>query len=230
MATKEFNPALLIIDLQEDFCPPNGSLAVPDGRAILPTVNTLLTYPFTLKIATRDWHPADHISFASNHPGTTPYTSTTTITNPLNPSESYSSLLWPDHCIQDTPGAQLVPELSHSQLDFVVDKGQRREIEMYSAFYDPLRSPRVADSGLSARLKEKGITDVFVVGLAADYCVKFSALDAVREGFRTFVVEEGTRAVDPGGWETLREELKKGGVEVVGMESGEVRRILGMRS
>ncbi|RDW73227.1 hypothetical protein BP6252_07134 [Coleophoma cylindrospora] len=215
-------PALIIVDVQEDFCPPNGSLAVPDGRSIVPAINTLLSLPFALKIATQDWHPADHVSFAANHPGASPYTSTTTITNPSNPAESYTTQLWPVHCIQDTPGAALIPELAHSQLDRVIQKGTHQAVEMYSAFYDPLTAPRCVDSGLSAILKERGVTHVYVVGLAADYCVRATAIDAVREGFVTYVVREGTRAVDQGKWEREGEKEAEGlGVGFVGL--GEVR-------
>ncbi|RFU24754.1 hypothetical protein B7463_g11584, partial [Scytalidium lignicola] len=180
-----------------------------------------------MKIATRDWHPSDHISFASNHPGASPYISTTTVINPSNPSETYESRLWPDHCIQGTSGAQLVPELDRSKIDAVVDKGMRKEVEMYSAFFDPLQKPRISDSGLSGMLKSKGITDVYVVGLAADYCVKFTAIDAAKEGFRTFVIEEGTRAVDPGTWSETKAELSSQRVDVIDMASGELRKVFG---
>ncbi|KAG4443644.1 hypothetical protein IFR05_000921, partial [Cadophora sp. M221] len=136
-----FKPALIIVDLQEDFCPPNGSLEVPNGRSIIPTINTLLTLPFALKIATKDWHPTDHISFASNHAPKKPFIDTVTVINPSNASETYETRLWPDHCIQHTPGAELVPELDIEKVDRVVEKGTRREVEMYSAFYDPLERP-----------------------------------------------------------------------------------------
>lgn len=143
----------------------NGSLAVDDGRDIIPTVNKLLSLPFILKVATKDWHPQDHISFASNHSNKKPYVDFTTIVNPSNPEETYETRLWPDHCIQGTKGAELVPELDVSKIDRVVEKGQRREVEMYSAFYDPLEKPRISDSGLAGVLREKGVTDVFVVGM-----------------------------------------------------------------
>ncbi|SPO02419.1 related to pyrazinamidase/nicotinamidase [Cephalotrichum gorgonifer] len=206
--------ALIVVDVQEDFCPPNGSLAVPDGRDILQTVNTLLARPFALKLATQDWHPPTHISFSANHPGTSPFTSKHTITHPTNPSKSYSTTLWPTHCVQDTPGAELVPGLRADLLDDVVKKGKREDVEMYSAFYDPFR---LEDSGLAGRLRGEGVGVVFVVGLAGDYCVKRTAVDAAREGFETYVVEEGTRCVDPGAWERVKEELEVEGVRVVGI-------------
>ncbi|TVY49841.1 Nicotinamidase, partial [Lachnellula occidentalis] len=194
MADTDFRPALIIVDVQQDFCPPNGTLAVPNALSIIPIINHLLTLPFPLRIATKDWHPANHTSFASTHPGTHPYTSTTTITTPLG---SYATKLWPDHCIQGTPGAALLPSLSLSQINHVIEKGQRQDIEMYSAFYDP---HKCVDSGLKGILEREAVTDIFVVGLAFDYCVRATAVDAAAEGFRTWVVGEGTRAVDAAAW------------------------------
>jgi nicotinamidase-related amidase len=241
MAANNFQPALIIVDLQEDFCPPvhltfpilfhyltskqNGSLAVPDGRDIIPTVNKLLSLPFVIKIATKDWHPQDHISFASNHTNKKPYVDFTTIVNPSNPEETYETRLWPDHCVQGTKGAELVHELDVSKVDRVVEKGMRREVEMYSAFYDPLEKPRISDSGLAGVLREKGVTDVFCVGLAFDYCVRCTAVDAAKEGFKTFVVSEGTRAVDGAAWDVVKAELKGKGVEVVSLEGEEVAKV-----
>ena len=203
----------------------SGSLAVTNGRDIIPTVNKLLDLPFIIKIATKDWHPADHISFASNHAGKKPYKDFTTVINPSNASEMYETRLWPDHCIQHTKGAELIPELDVKKIDNVVEKGQVKEVEMYSAFYDPLEKPRVSDSGLAAVLKEKGVTDVYVVGLAFDYCVKFTAIDAAREGFRTAVVAEGTRAVDASTWDEVTKELESKGVKVVSINGSEVAKI-----
>ncbi|KAI9826972.1 MAG: hypothetical protein M1819_007066 [Sarea resinae] len=226
MAPNPFNPALLVIDVQEDFCPPHGSLAVPSGRAVAPTINTLLTLPFTTKIATRDWHPKDHISFASNHPApdNIPAKSTTTIVNPRNSRETSTTLLWPDHCIQHTPGADLIPELDAKRLDRVIDKGRQPGFETYSAFGAPFRDPVVAEceSGLKEALRGKGVSHVFVVGLAADFCVACTAADAAEAGFETLIVEEGVRAVDGQGWGEKRRELKLKGVRVVGLEGQEV--------
>lgn len=230
MSSQPFVPALIVVDVQEDFCPPNGSLAVPQGRSIASPINTLLAQPkFALRVATQDWHPADHVSFASNHnPPKQPFTDTTTITNPLNPSEEpYTTCLWPVHCVQDTAGAALIPELDTSRIDAVVKKGQDPRVEMYSAFYDPFRQPTVSDSGLAGMLKERGITHVYVVGLAYDYCVKATAVDAAREGLVVYVVEEGTKAV--GGkeaWDKCTKNLDEEGIRVVGMEDEEVRRLM----
>jgi nicotinamidase-related amidase len=200
----------------------HGSLAVTNGRDIIHTVNKLLNLPFLIKIATKDWHPQDHISFASNHSNKKPFVDFATVINPSNASETYETRLWPDHCVQGTKGAELIPELDLSKIDKIVEKGQRKEVEMYSAFYDPLEKPRVSDSGLTGILREKGVTDIFVLGLAFDYCVKFSAIDAAKEGFKTYVVGEGTRAVDATAWEETKGELKEKGVEVVSVDGEEV--------
>jgi nicotinamidase-related amidase len=119
----------------------------------------------------------------------------------------------------------LIHELDLSKIDKVVEKGQRKEVEMYSAFYDPLEKPRVSDSGLAGVLREKGVTDVYCVGLAFDYCVKSTAADAAKEGFKTYVVGEGTRAVDPAVWDEIKGELKSKGVEVVSLDGEEVARV-----
>ncbi|KAF6820892.1 pyrazinamidase nicotinamidase [Colletotrichum plurivorum] len=225
MADESFRPALIVVDFQEDFCPPNGSLAVAHGRDIHPIVNSLLRMQFVVKIATKDWHPQDHVSFASNHPGKRPFVDSVAIVNPRNSAETYETRLWPVHCVQGTPGAALVPELDVAAVDTIIEKGQMRDVEMYSAFYDPFKAGRVADSGLAELLGENRVTDVFVVGLAGDYCVKFTALDANREGFRTFIVEEGTRPVDVEKWDDCKGELEASGVKIVSVEGPEVRRV-----
>jgi nicotinamidase-related amidase len=217
-------PALLIIDFQEDFCPPTGSLAVSDGRTIAPLINHLLTLPFALKVATKDWHPADHISFAANHaaPNNVPFESMVDILNPLGGEEKQTTRLWPVHCVQNTHGAKLVPELNVDKVDVIVEKGQDKRVEMYSAFTAPFYEPMVAKSELASILKAKGITHVYVVGLAADYCVKFSALDAKREGFETFVVGDATKPVDAATLETAKNELAEAGVEWIQSDSKEI--------
>lgn len=226
MAVPNFVPALIIVDFQEDFCPPNGSLAVAGGRDISGPVNELLSLPsFALRIATQDWHPADHISFAANHPPKQPFADTATVVNPHNPAEVYDTRLWPVHCVQDTAGAALVPELDAARVDAVLRKGTDARVEMYSAFYDPFAAPRVEDAGLAGRLRDAGVTHVYVVGLAYDYCVRATARDAAREGFVTYVVEEGTRAVDAGAWAACTRSLEEAGVKVVRMDGEEVQRL-----
>ncbi|KAK4167233.1 Pyrazinamidase/nicotinamidase [Cladorrhinum sp. PSN259] len=228
MAQPDFRPALLVIDMQEDFCPPSGALAVPQGRDIIPLINSLLSLPaFHLRIATKDWHPPSHISFAPNHgPSAVAFQDTTTVVNPNNPSEKYETRLWPIHCLQDSPGAALVSGLVTTKFNHVIHKGLDPRVEMYSAFYSPLREPKVSDSGLSQMLHSEGITDVYVVGLAADYCVRCTAEDARSEGFETYIIEEGTRAVDPAAWEGwARKEVESRGVRVVSVEGEEVKRL-----
>ncbi|CAL1700450.1 unnamed protein product [Somion occarium] len=220
--SKEYErAALLVVDVQEDFCPPNGSLAIPEGRDIIPVINELLALPFALKIATKDHHPPGHISFASSHPGKHPFVSYTTIVNPANPNEKYETRLWPDHCIIGTPGNELLPELDLSKVDKVVVKGCDPRVEMYSAFRSPLRDPplKEAISELADLLRENNITRVFVVGLAGDYCVKYTAIDSEEEGWKTDVVEEGIRCVNADDWENIKAELRAKGAGVVSLES-----------
>ncbi|KAJ7161160.1 Isochorismatase-like protein [Mycena filopes] len=211
--------ALIIVDMQEDFCPPNGSLAVTGGRDIVPVINALLASPlFDVKVATKDWHPADHISFAANHPAPNnrPFESFATVVNPYNAAESYETRLWPVHCVQDTPGASLVPELDIAKVERVIEKGQDKRVEMYSAFADPFENPCVARSELRAHLKERGVGKAYVVGLAMDYCVRATALDALKEGFETYIIEDATKAVDPGeGWKKAQAEMEGKGIVFV---------------
>ncbi|KAH8173879.1 isochorismatase family protein [Sarocladium implicatum] len=223
MSSQEYKPVLIVVDFQEDFCPPNGALAVPEGRSIAPVLNNLLSLPFPLKLATRDWHPRKHVSFASNHgPDAKPFTSTTTIAHPSDPKRSYDITLWPDHCVQMTPGAELAPELDQEKLDDVVDKGMVSSVEMYSPFYDPFR---VSDSGLAGRLKRQGVTHVFVAGLAADYCVKATAEHAADEGFTTYIIEEGTKPVSPEKWDEVRKGIVDHGVKMISIDSEEVGKV-----
>jgi len=224
-----FAPALIIVDLQEDFCPPSGSLAVPNGRDIVGVANALLNLPFVLKVATKDWHPQDHISFASNHepPNNVPYSTVITIRNPLNPQETQSSLLWPDHCVQSTFGAELIKELDQDKVDEVVKKGMDKRVEMYSAFADPFLRPAVANSGLAQLLRDKRITHCYVLGLAFDYCVKETAIHAVKEGFTTYIVADGTKAVDQSdeAVQKLKELLILSGVQIIDFAGPEVERV-----
>ncbi|KAJ7592544.1 Isochorismatase-like protein [Mycena floridula] len=225
---ESFKPALLIIDMQNDFCPPSGSLAVSEGRDIIDPINTLISLSsFVSRIATKDWHPQSHISFASNHPAPNnqPFTSFTTITNPHNPSESYETRLWPDHCVQNTPGAQLVQGLDpEGKINEIIEKGIDDRVEMYSAFYDPFKAPRISDSGIAETLRQRGVNWVYVVGLALDYCVCASALDARHEGFEVVLIKDATRAVDPSqeNVEKVYEELRKEGIRIVGLDDAEI--------
>ncbi|KAL6702747.1 NAD(+) salvage pathway protein [Coniothyrium glycines] len=222
-----FRPALIVVDMQEDFCPPNGTLAVQGGRDIVPTINDLLALPFALKIATKDWHPQDHISFASNHPAphNKPFETSITVQNPLNPEETQETRLWPDHCVQGTKGAQLLPELDIGKVDQIVEKGQDKRVEMYSAFKDPFSKPCVVQSGLAQTLRDASITDVFVVGLAADYCVKDTALGARNEGFKTWVIGDATKAVDPASLDAVRRGYEDAGVELINKDDAKMEEV-----
>ncbi|KXT12688.1 hypothetical protein AC579_3266 [Pseudocercospora musae] len=220
--------ALIVVDMQEDFCEPHGSLAVKDGREIAPKINELLSYPgWRLKIATRDVHPPNHISFASNHQDKNAFEDSHTIRNPENEGEMQTTLLWPDHCVKDTFGAKIITEIHSSDFDLIVSKGSDARVESYSGFGPPFRNPKVSMTELDERMREEGITDVFCVGLAYDFCVKCTAVDAVEFGYRSFLVEDATKGVQRGSesLEKLRRELKEAGVEVVGLEDEVLRGI-----
>ena len=188
---------------------------------MVPVINDLLKFPFVLKVATKDHHPPGHISFASNHENKQPFTSFATIRNPNNPDETYESRLWPDHCVVGTKGNELLEELDIDKVDLILEKGTDPRVEMYSVFRPPLTNPplKESESGLENILKERGITDVYFVGLTGDYCVRFSAIDCARTkdaGWNTYVIEEAIRSVDPGaGWEEARAEMLDAGVKIV---------------
>lgn len=185
-----------------------------------------MSLPFKTRIASQDWHPKDHISFASNHspPDNKPFESTALVPNPENPSESERIVLWPDHCIQDTTGAALITEFDTKALDHIIKKGQDRRVEMYSAFKDTYEKPSISQSGLGETLRNVNTTHVYVVGLAMDYCVKWTAMHAAKEGWETFLIEEATRAVDPSGegMARTRKELEEAGVKIVSIHGEEV--------
>lgn len=216
--TLEKKAALILVDVQEDFCEPNGALAVKGGRGLAPVWDKLLASDkFVCKVATHDWHPTDHISFASQHQGAQAFTSQHTIQNPQNKTETQTTTLWPDHCVVETNGAKLIPEIEQQHLTSLIFKGQDKRVECYSAFGPPFRNPVMAGSDLDSILKGSSVEDVWVVGLAYDYCVKHTALDAAEHGYRTYVLEGATKAVDPSeeSIQAVREELRKAGVTVV---------------
>ncbi len=189
MTSPSFDPdrdLLLLIDIQNDFCP-GGALAVAGGHEIVPVVNGL-TARFAHVALTQDWHPPGHRSFASAHPGRTPYES---VTFPYG-----MQTLWPDHCVQGTPGADFHPALQVTRAELVIRKGFRSEIDSYSAFYENDRS---TPTGLAGYLRERGFTRVVLCGLATDFCVAYSAIDARRLGFETVVVLAACRGIDLGG-------------------------------
>lgn len=201
--------ALILVDIQNDFLP-GGALAVKEGDQIIPLVNELQPY-FELVVATQDFHPADHGSFAANHPGKKP--------GDHIDLDGLDQVLWPVHCVQGTQGAEFAKSLHMDQVATVVKKGLDKKIDSYSGFYD---NGHKRSTGLTGYLKDKGVKRVFVTGLAADYCVKFTALDAVKEGFETVVIQDATRAVNlqEGDFEKAMEELREKGAEI--MQSKEV--------
>jgi nicotinamidase/pyrazinamidase len=177
---------LLIIDLQPDFMP-GGALAVSEGDALVPLVNRLAER-FPQVVVTQDWHPAGHASFASAHEGAKPFD-----TKPLHYGDQ---TLWPDHCVQGTPGAALHSDLAVDSAFLVIRKGMHAGVDSYSAFVE---ADGKTTTGLAALLKARGVSRVFACGLATDYCVAFSALDAAAAGFETFVIDDACRAINANG-------------------------------
>lgn len=177
---------LVVVDVQNDFCP-SGALGVPEGDAILPVVNRLIAQADHV-VLTQDWHPKNHKSFASSHSGKQPYD---TVTMPYG-----EQTLWPDHCVQGTDGAAFHPDLLADRAEMVIRKGFRPEIDSYSTFFE---NDRTTPTGLYGYLQERGFRKVMLAGLAYDFCVYYSALDARRLGFDVTVVRDGCRAIDLGG-------------------------------
>ena len=191
---------LLVVDLQYDFCP-GGALAVPEGDAILRPVNAL-GYRFANCVLTQDWHPRGHVSFASSHPGREPHER---IELPAGPQ-----VLWPDHCVQGTRGAELHPGLDIPGAQAIVRKGHHPQIDSYSAFFE---NDRRTPTGLDGYLRDRGIERIYIVGLAADFCVLYSALDARRRGYETAVVEDAVRGIDlEGSLDAAWREMERAGV------------------
>lgn len=196
--------ALVLVDVQNDFCP-GGALPVSEGDRVVPLANGLQSC-FDLVVATQDWHPATHESFAANHEGKNP--------GEVIDLHGLSQVLWPVHCVQNSPGAEFVAALDTSSVARVFQKGTDSEIDSYSGFYD--NGHRKA-TGLGDYLKEQGVDEVYVCGLATDYCVKFTALDARQLGFETFLIEDASRGVNlqPGDVRRAVEEMKAAGVHIV---------------
>jgi nicotinamidase/pyrazinamidase len=174
---------LVVVDVQNDFCP-GGALAVPDGDAVVPAINAL-SEKFAHRVLTQDWHPAGHLSFASSHPDKPPFTTTT-----LPYGEQ---VLWPDHCLQGSSGAAFHEDLDTLGAELIVRKGFRRDIDSYSAFYE---NDQQTATGLSGYLRTRGFQRLYLCGLATDFCVAYSALDARREGFDVVMLEDASRAID----------------------------------
>lgn len=196
--------ALILIDLQNDFMP-GGALAVPRGDEVVAVANRL-AQRFEHVIATQDWHPADHHSFASRHPGKQP--------GDVIELDGLEQVLWPDHCVQKSAGADFNADLDVGRIHTVIQKGSDPLLDSYSAFFD--NAHRRA-TGLYAHLKAAGVDEVYLMGLATDYCVKFSALDAAELGLRTHVVREGCRGIDlaPGDISRAWGEMAAAAIEIV---------------
>ena len=196
--------ALIIVDVQYDFMP-GGALPTRHGDEVVPVINRLQPR-FGIVIATQDWHPPDHGSFASNHPGRKPGE-----TIDLNGLEQ---ILWPDHCVQGSPGAELHRDLDRARIEKIVRKGTDPGIDSYSTFFD---NGRRKSTGLENDLRARGVSDVYLAGLATDYCVLWSARDAMELGFRTHVVSDACRGVDlkPGDSERAFDEMRARGIEVI---------------
>ncbi len=178
--------ALIIVDVQNDFCP-GGALAVADGDAVVPIINRLM-HEFEVKVLTQDWHPLNHTSFARQHKGMEPFQ---VIGMPYG-----EQVLWPNHCVQGTEGAAFHPDLMTDFADLIIRKGFRREIDSYSAFFE---NDRETPTGLDGYLRTRGVTDLTMVGLATDFCVQFSAIDAARMGYGVTLRMDACRAIDMDG-------------------------------
>lgn len=190
-----------IIDVQPTFMP-GGALPVEDGHAVVPVINRLLAYPFARAFATQDWHPPEHASFASRHPGRRAFEEIEL--------DGRRQTIWPDHAVAGSAEAALANGLDTTGVELIVRKGTRARIDSYSAFFD---NDRVTPTGLAGALRELGVRRLFLAGLAFDYCVAWSAEDAARLGFETFVIEDATRAIGP--VEPTRDRLAAAGITLL---------------
>ena len=198
--------ALIVVDVQNDFCE-GGALEVKNGNEIIPVINSLISSVFfDLIIATQDWHPHDHKSFASNHRGKKIYD--------VIQLKGITQVLWPDHCIQRKKGARFHKDLILGKNVKVFKKGKDKNIDSYSGFYD---NDHKSSTGLSEYLKQKSIDEVYVTGLATDYCVKFTALDSVKEGFKTYVIKDAVRGVNVSKDDSKKAivEMKEKGIKII---------------
>jgi nicotinamidase/pyrazinamidase len=194
---------LILIDVQNDFMP-YGALPVAEGDQIVPIINKII-YKFDLVVATQDWHPKNHISFASNHKDKKPFD--------VMDLDGFKQTLWPDHCVQGTSGAEFHPDLETKPIEAIFRKGTNPNIDSYSGFYDNLHKK---NTGLAGYLREKKAKDLYFVGLATDYCVYYSIIDALKEGFNVYLIEDATRAIDKNLYENhLKKELFEKNVKII---------------
>jgi len=199
--------ALVILDVQNDFIP-GGPLEVPDGDLVVPVINRLQEY-FELVVATQDWHPQKHISFASNHPGERPF-------NKLD-LNGIDQVLWPDHCVQGTEGAMFHPDLETNRFSAIFRKGMNPYVDSYSGFYD---NSHQVSTGLAGYLKDKGVTDLYFCGLAGDICVYHTIIDAIKEGFSSTLLEDASRPLRNETFVFIKKELTDKGVNII--KSGQI--------
>lgn len=198
--------ALLLTDIQIGFCP-GGNLPVPEGHEVVPVANALIDSGYyDLIVASQDWHPPGHGSFASSHPGRKSFE--------LGTLSGKPQMMWPDHCVQHTLDAELHPDLKAEEIDLIQQKGENPEVDSYSAFRD---NDREALTGLANFLQEQGVTELDICGLATDYCVKFSALDAIEmlPGVNVRLIEDASRGITPEGVEAAIEEMRANGIEII---------------
>lgn len=193
---------LVVTDVQNDFMP-GGSLEVPEGDEILPVINKI-QHQFDLVVATQDWHPEDHASFASNHAGKETFDKIQL--------EGLEQILWPDHCVQDTKGADFHPELHMQKVEAIFRKGMEKNIDTYSGFFD---NGHKKDTGLAGYLRGRKAHDLYFCGLAADVCVQYTVKDALREGFSATLIDDGTRPLDEEEFAKIKKELVEKGCKII---------------
>ena len=193
---------LILVDIQNDFIP-GGSLPVPLGSEIIKLVNELQD-SFELVVATQDWHPNNHKSFATQHPGKKQFETISL--------HGLDQVLWPDHCVQGTKGAEFHGDLNMNKVEAVFRKGMNPDIDSYSGFYD---NGYKKSTGLAGYLRDRGVKKVYVCGLAADYCVAYTAKDALKENFETYVIEDATRAIDASGYSRIKDEIITSGGQYI---------------
>lgn len=194
---------LLVIDVQNDFCP-GGALAVAEGDQVVPVINRVAP-AFAHLVLTQDWHPPGHQSFASGHPGRQPFETIEVAYGP--------QVLWPDHCVQGTAGAAFHADLETTRAEMIIRKGFRAEIDSYSAFYE---NDHETVTGLTGYLRDRGLGRAFLCGLATDFCVHFSAVDAAKEGFEVVVIEDACRAIDlDGSLAAAKDAMTRAGVRFI---------------
>lgn len=205
--------ALILVDLQNDFCP-GGALAVPEGDQVVSVANQIQDH-FDLIIATKDWHPADHMSFAANHADKK--------IGDIVHINDLEQILWPEHCVQESQGANFHPDLHTQKIKKVFNKGIDKTIDSYSAFFD---NAHQRTTGLGDYLRQEGVEVIYIMGLATDYCVKYSVLDAIELGFNTYVIADGCRGINvqPGDVGASFEEMEKAGAKII--DSKEINKSL----